>query len=208
MKRIALWFAIIGVLLGLIALFISLLNWGSPSPYFEWVVILFVCYLVTGAVNVYMNYAEVKEIDKHTKLAEDLFIRNFGKKADKVEPILRKTCRYGPLAQILSDKTLRVKFWSENTVSKGTVDVKSEVLYLEEPELMPVYADESIPLWKEVSKIYSGGMPKKVEFYDENELVHGQEYLDKNGALKEGSWRRYKGTEEYWDPKKQKWKPI
>ncbi len=200
---------IIFLLLGVASFLLGLVNLGSSSSqYVGWMVVAGVGAVMFGAVNLYLILAEEKKIEKHTKLAEDLFMRTFGKKADKAEPILRKTCTLDTLAQILSDETMRAKFRSGKKVYKGTVDVKNEVLYMEEPELAPVYADESIPLWKEVSKLHKNGMPKKVEYYDGNEFPHGEEYLDENGALKKGSWRRHKGREEYWNPKKQEWEPI
>lgn len=200
---------IIAFLFGLASLLLALVYLGSSSSqYVRWIVVTGAGAVIFGAVNLYLVLAQQKEIEKRTKLAEDLFIRTFGKKADKVEPILREICTLGPLAQILSDKTMRAKFRSGKKVYKGTVDVKNEVLHIEEPELVPVYADESIPLWKEVSKLHKNGTPKKVEYYDGNEFPLGEEYFDENGGLKKGSWRRYKGREEYWNPEKQEWEPI
>lgn len=209
MRKLNLWIALVASFLGTISFLLTLASWQSPSsPYFKWAAAMSIGCLVIGVVNVYFNYARSREVKKHTRLAEELFLHHFGKKADKTEIILRHTYRVGPLKRLLSDKTEWAKFWSQNKVYKGTVDVENQVLYIEEPEFVPVYADESVPLWKEVTRVYSNGMPKKVEFYDDTEFPHREEYLDKSGALKSGSWRRLKGSMEYWNPKKQIWEPV
>lgn len=208
MRKTTPWIALIVCFLATVSFLLTLASWqSSSSPYFKWAVITYVGCMITGAVNLYLSIIRQKEIRKHTQLAERLFLHNFGKEADKTEIILRRTYTVGPLKQLLSDKIEWVKFWSENKVYKGTLDVKNQALYMDEPVLTPVYADKSEPLWKEISKTYGNGTPKKVEFYDGTEFPHGEEYLDDEGALKSGSWRRYKGNMEYWNPKKHVWEP-
>ena len=170
--------------------------------------LLFLAAIAVGAVNVYSTHHKQKKLEKVKKLAEKLFLLNIGKRADRVELILRPTPTYDRLNQGFSDKTTQVKFWLEDEISKGIVDIKYEVLYMKEPVILPVYAGELIPVWKEVTKMHKNGMPKKVEFYDSTELPHRMDYLDEKGDLKKGSWRRAEGIVEYWNPKAQVWEPI
>lgn len=210
MNRLNLWISIATFFMVSVSFLLSLyyLMGSHFNTWVEWLLVVQLGAMLVGAVNIYLNRTRTKEIEKHTLLAEDLFFRNFGKRADKTEIILRHTFPSDSLKEVVSDKTEWVKFWSDNQVLKGRVDVINQVLYIEEPELTPVYTEGSVPLWKEVTSLYSNGMPRKVEFYDDTEFPHREEYFDKNGALKKGSWRRCKGSMEYWDPKKEAWEPV
>ena len=43
---------------------------------------------------------------------------------------------------------------------------------------------------------------------DDTEILQKVDYLSEDGSLLKGSWRRYKGAEEYWNPKKEVWEPV
>lgn len=164
--------------------------------------------LIIGFLNVFMDQRSQKELENYQKLGERLFLQNFGMEADKTELIQRPVSTYDRLQHGIFGKGVQMKFRSQGKVYKGIVDSETETLHMKEPLFLPVYTDGSISIWKETPQKYGSGMPKKVEYYDCDELLQRIEYLDENGQLKKGSWRRYEGREEYWNPKKEEWEPI
>lgn len=178
---------------------IRLLFLGFSYPF----ALLAIAYLVLLIIICY----ERRTFKENRKLGETLFLREFGVKPDKVEPLLLPPVSKYRLKEGISKKSFYIKFLSQGKVLKGVIDKENQVLYMEEPVLLPVYADDTVSAWKYVVKIHSNGKPKKVVYYDENEQLCGEEYLDENGVLKRASWRRLKGIEVYWNPKKQVWEP-
>lgn len=163
-------------------------------------------YGILGFVMFIRDYISIKEIKKSRKLGEALFLKEFGVEADKAELSVRLVTKYYRLKGI-SKKSFHVTFRSQGKVYKGILDREHQILHIQKPVLLPVYTDDAVPVWRYVLKMYKNGEPKKVGYYDENEQLCGEEYLDEKGMLKRKSWRRRKGIEEYWYPAKQVWEP-
>ena len=164
--------------------------------------------ILGGMVSVYDVFSKRKDTTTCQHMAEELFLLSYGKLPSKAELMMRPTSAYDQLIRGLSSKTAQVKFWVKDEICKGIVDVEKRVLYMKEPIMMPVYPNESIRVWREVTEMHENGMPKKVEFYDKFEIPHRMDYLDDKGILKKGSWRRVEGTVKYWNPKAQMWEPV
>jgi hypothetical protein len=164
--------------------------------------------LIIGLAPIFINYKIRKDRKQCLECAETLFLENFGEKADKVEVIGRSMSKHDSLLHGIFDGSAQVKFWFKGEVHKGIVDTKKRFLYMKEPILMPIYAGEVVPVWKDVTQMHGNRMPKKVEFYDSTELLHRVDILDEKGTLLNGSWRRREDIVEYWNPKKQVWEPI
>ena len=151
---------------------------------------------------------ERRTFKENRKLGETLFLREFGVEADKVEPLpLLPVSKYYHIKEGISKKSFYIKFWSQKKVLKGVIDRENQTLHMREPVLLPVYDDNVVSAWEYVVKMHRNGKPKKTLYYDENEQLCGEEYSDENGVLKRGSWRRLKGIEVYWNPRKQVWEP-
>jgi hypothetical protein len=142
--------------------------------------------------------------EKCTTLAEDLFQSEFGMKPDKMK-IVSRIHKYDQLEYGISTNSAWIEFLSRGTVYRGIVDMENEILHIEEPVLLPVCSDEVLPAWKVVTGVYRKGSPKTVELHGTNQQLYGVYYLDEEGAFKRRSWRKYKGTEEYWNPENQRW---
>ena len=141
-------------------------------------------------------------------MGKTLFLREFGVNPDKVEPLpLLPVSKYCRLKEGISKKSFHIKFLSQGKIHKGVIDTEDQVLHMKEPVLLPVYDDNVVSAWKYVVKMHRNGKPKKTVYYDENEKLCGEEYSDETGVLKRGSWRRSKGIEVYWNPRKQVWEP-
>jgi len=153
-----------------------------------------------------MTVMEWKKSERGRKLGEDLFLSKFGVKPDKVKVLSTFTYKYDHLKGI-SKNSVRIKFWSQEKVYKGVVDIENKRLYIKEPVLLLMFTGDVIPVWKDVTAVHRNGMPKRVVFNDADERPRGMDYLDEEGTLKKGSWRRYKGREVYWFPEKQVWEP-
>ncbi|MGD2249602.1 MAG: hypothetical protein PVF58_14440 [Candidatus Methanofastidiosia archaeon] len=150
---------------------------------------------------------EWRKHEKGQKLGETLFLNKVGAIPDKIKVLSLFTYKYDQVTQGISSHSVRIKFWSQNKVYKGIVDIKKEKLYINEPMMLPVYTGDPVLVWKEVISVYKHTVPKKVEYYDADENLCGIDYLDKEGNLKKGSLRRYKGREVYWFPQKGAWEP-
>jgi hypothetical protein len=159
-------------------------------------------------IGIPLHYSILHKQEKYQKLADEILLAYFGKKADKIEVSSKPITNHDRIEYGIIGDTFRVKFWLEGKVHKGIIDKKSKILYLKEFELMPVCVGEDVPVWKEVTKMYRSGMPQKIEFYDDYDLLHRVDYLDEKGTLGRGSWRRREGIEEYWNPETQVWESV
>lgn len=147
------------------------------------------------------------KLEKGRKIGEDLFLSQFGVRPDEVKVLSAFTYKYDRLTHGISTHSVRIKFQSQGKVYKAIVDIENKKLYIKEPVFLPVHTADVIPVWKDVTRIHRNGMAKTVVFYDADERPRGENHLDEEGNLRKGSWRRYKGTEVYWFPKKQVWEP-
>jgi hypothetical protein len=148
-----------------------------------------------------------KKIKKGWELGETLFLNEVGAIPDKIEVLSAFTYKYDQITKGISSHSVRIKFWSQERVYKGIIDIKKEKLYIKEPMMLPVYTGDPVLVWKEVISVYKNILPKKVEYYDADENLCGIDHFDKEGNLKKGSLRRYKGREVYWFPQKGAWEP-
>ena len=167
---------------------------------------IFVLIAVVTLLSAAMTFQEWIRFERGRKLGEYLFLSKFGIAPDKVK-VLSYTYKYDRLTHGISIKSVRIKFWAQEKIYKGLVDMENEALYIKEPVLLPVYTDNCIPVWEEVITVHRNGTPSTVEFRDAKEELHGVDYLDDEGILKQFSWKRYKGTEVYWNPVKKVWEP-
>jgi hypothetical protein len=131
------------------------------------------------------------------KLGEDLFLSKFGVELDEVKVLSTFIHKHNHLKKGISKNSVWIKFWSQKKVYKGIVDIENEMLYIKEPIPLTMHTGELIPVWKDVTAVHRNGLPKKEVFHDADERPRGVVYLDKEGCLKRGSWRRYKGIEVY-----------
>jgi hypothetical protein len=147
------------------------------------------------------------KLEKVCKLSENLFYSKFGIKPDKIKLLSGYIYKFDHLKHGIPTNSVRMKFWSHGTIHKGIVDLENEALHMKKPVLIPVYDDTPIPVWKAVTRLYSNGKSKEIEYYDATENLQSVEYLDKDGTLKNRSWRKYKGVELNWNSKKEIWEP-
>jgi hypothetical protein len=81
-------------------------------------------------------------------MGETLFLKKFGVKADKAEPLpLLPVSTYYRLQEGLSKKSFHIKFRSQGKGYKGILDKEPQELYIQEPVLLPVYGDDLVPVW-------------------------------------------------------------
>ena len=162
--------------------------------------------LILGLLNTYLSIKSDRETKKYLEIAEKAVQSKFGSQVT-VECLVRPA-NHDKIIYGITGTPIPVKFRYGSDVYKGIVDAANESLYIKEPVLLPVYSEELIPVWKDVTNVHKNGLPKKVEFYDSGELLHRVDYLDERGNLVKESWRRNKGTVEYWDQKKQVWEQV
>lgn len=158
-------------------------------------------------MNSFLSYKSEKETKKCHEIAEKAVLSKFGSQVT-VEFLARPTSNYDKVLHGITGTPIPVKFRCGPDIYKGIVDAADGSLYIKEPVLLPVYSEELIPVWKDVTNVHKNGLPKRVEFYDSDELLHRVDCLDERGNLVKESWRRNKGTVEYWNQKKQVWEQV
>lgn len=130
---------------------------------------------------------------------------NTGMEVDNIEFISRIPSEFDLRNHGISGDAVQVKIWSQRKAYKGLFDTDTNILHLKEQILFPLYSENVTALWKEVTKMYGDGTPKQVEFRDSFEVLHGVDYLDRDGFRTKRSWRRRLNVVERWNPKRKSW---
>lgn len=154
------------------------------------------------------NYNLLSRMKACKELGETLFLSQYGVNPEKCIVLSLKLSTYDLQNLGISKKSAYIKFLSRGKTYKGIIDLQNKALYMQEPVYLPVFEGNLLPLWRRVTKIHTNGNPKKIEFYDDTETPHRFDCLDDRGELVEGSWRRQKGIEEHWNPKKRTWESV
>jgi hypothetical protein len=97
-----------------------------------------------------------------------------------------------------------VKVKDKDTIIKGYFDPRDGPFIVNNPQLIPVYSDISIEVWKAVTKVHKSGTPKQVEYKDKNENTVGIDIYDER-TFQVGGWRIRNRFKEVWDPVERKW---
>jgi hypothetical protein len=160
------------------------------------------------AGNVAFHLHSKNLVEKCRRVGEPLFTQQFGAKPDRVECIQTPPGKYDCLEFGITGRALQIGFWLNGKALKGIIDIDNEVLYMKPLVWMPVYTEDLTAAWRNTPEMHRNGMPKKVEFRDGNEIPQRVDYLDQKGSLAKGTWRRYKGCEQYWNPEKETWEPV
>ncbi|MBU6996175.1 MAG: hypothetical protein HXS41_00805 [Theionarchaea archaeon] len=160
------------------------------------------------AANIAFHLHSKSLFEKCHRIGESLFTQQFGTKPDRVEYIQTPPGKYDCLEVGITGRGLQIGFWLNGKALKGIVDIDEKILYMKPLIWMPVYTHDLMAVWRNTPEMHGNGMPKKVEFRDSNEVLQRIDYLDQKGILKRGTWRRYKGIEQYWNPGNETWEPV
>ncbi|MBU7047577.1 MAG: hypothetical protein HXS54_14175 [Theionarchaea archaeon] len=109
---------------------------------------------------------------------------------------------YGKLYHL--KKPVAVKVKEKDTIIKGYFDPRDGPFIVNSPQLVPVYHDTLIEVWKTVTKVHKSGTPAQVTYKDKNENTVGIDIYDERTFRVEG-WRIRNGFKEVWDPVRRKW---
>ncbi len=101
-------------------------------------------------------------------------------------------------------KPVAVKVKEKDTIIKGYFDPRDGPFIVNSPQLLPVYRDTLIEVWKIVTKVHKSGTPAQVTYKDKNENTVGIDIYDERTFQVEG-WRIRNGFKEEWDPVRRKW---
>lgn len=189
-----------GVVVGLAVLSLSFAVQYDASGY----AIVSIFFSLFSAITIfYMWYKNEQAL----RLSENLFYWKYGIKPEKMKILTGYIYTYDHLVYGIPKNAIRMKFWWQNTIYKGIVDLENEKLHIKEPLYIPVYDDIPIPVWKEVTKVYTTGIPKEIQFLDAHETLHSVEYFTDDGIRTQLSWKKVRGVELVWNQKEKKWRP-
>ncbi|MBU7031780.1 MAG: hypothetical protein HXS53_04555 [Theionarchaea archaeon] len=177
-----------------------ILDWADAS-----LVMYFIAFFYVGAFLFALYRWE--NINKICELGRSLFFSRFGVQPDNVEYLFKRPLKFCRMTFGLLGPTCELRFFLKGKELRGVLNREEETLHMNDPIHMPVYTSESIPVWKEITKMYDSGIPKKIEYYDDMRALIGVDFLDANGTLMKKSWRREEGVLKRWDMETEEWVP-
>ncbi|MBU7042390.1 MAG: hypothetical protein HXS47_02270 [Theionarchaea archaeon] len=198
MDKQMVYFSIFIFIVSSIISVISFLRFGDA-----WDIV--VLYILFVFIAILYRLHQWNTIDTFRTVGEQQFSTKFGVTPDNVEYMKESPPRHQLEKLGICGPVYQFRFFVKGKEYRGIVSKEEKILYIKDPIYLPVYDNDPIPVWKEVTKVYRSGIPKKIEYYDDMRALVRVDFFYEHGERKNNSWRRHRGILERWDAKTRQW---